>query len=1436
MVKSGAMRDVMHSVMTSAGNYRRGVVQAANRGVRAFSQDDRLDEIGEGTKALLKGNFGEAADRYKEFKDALMESVESIRAPIRDYNDRMEDVGKRPLVDRNIELKRKFNDQRKVTEEMIDQNVSRDLVTSAEIMMAEIIKDTMAFDAKKAASSVNRTGYRLATMGDLIDMNLFSQSEDWVANAIKSFQKSEQSRINSKVAAGEMKAKTDGELNKMAINQFRNSIADENIYIDTTGNISDFRDFKNTFEGFINSASTEFTIPLIKINPMRMFYLDQFFGNKRTPTFHFSLEDIKNPFVTGHNGSQAHKHLYLDGKVMKINEGFANNFEDVSGDFFLASARTGPLARLTRNMAGITISKFVKPELSDGIIDRARYNVQSVLDIGLQDEPMGQFDLLDPTSWVTSLINTGTKHLRLDNYQYREELLEDSFGKSSDYFYMRRHKSIDEAGSYRGFLEQFTAGRKNLGEVTLSSMFPYGFFERLNATLNQINMGLSNKSLGDASSVFGNLLLKRIAPVWAGVEMWDYLNYESENFFGTQFEDQFAMTYANSSIEAAKIRDSLGITEWAKGISPLLVGGEHIADIPILGDMLDWNDTAEETAEFWEEGEVAVRKGRWWPLGNTPYTGSNIDYFQPNWVRRTLADYEFSDSLYGSREEYFQNTWMPTLSHPLAPIRHFLTDPYHYEEKHYEDRPYMVTGGIPEIENFPLIGPFLNATVGQILKPQIAMHHDEWQQETAIAPVNMGIMGESGTIADALPVYGSGAIGAINSPSTTIDYFKQPVSVGYSTSSGATTVLETDEAGNVYNLLPDLSWRTPSSTGNFKPTRAESSFISSEMPVDESALTVGSAYSMLGNLHYNMGEMGGFYGFMAFSMTGEIADTRPVIQSSSDMQSYTRQFWDNDIGGFGGDANEIFRRFLPADRKLNEINTIDNSMPEWLPGSNYFIDFQSGDPYTKLKKGELRLPGEGYERAYNIDSEDLMKMEIGASFIGYDEQRIRDHLLKNDVIKDEALNNILDKGTDWHVDWEKEMIDKGITLSSEQYVKDEEMGIGGFYDVEADHSKALDWLLDNAVEFMYYQPTYGEAPEGADVSQELGRFFYEPDRIDLSNEEDVNQFKNWALAQSDRALIDPKTRSQKRFDEDEMHYENVQQVNFYAQQKGTPINYLIHVNRDDPSQGIKVFAFGANPELLESSMQKVEGVRNQLKSEIEAGDLHRGNLYDMIDRYRILGDVAPYSQEFRDMKTQLKNMNLDEEEMAEARIINDQVSARKEKLRLYPYRFKNADVETDTLTVDKIIDNNTFLSKEFPENPITLAGVEVSTAKDSEEAEYAHAVIRKAIKEGGEVRVLLDSDENNRIKDNTYKTIDAVIFDKHGRNVNKELIEQGLGKEKENDYSPTGVHARFSESEIAFGSMWESFAHMDTMIHTKLLQVRSPIESYERREVYGSSQ
>lgn len=1457
--KKGAFVDVMHATISKAGSFRRGKTNALSDAVRTWSQDERMGELENAVKHLVKGKGSESIQSGVKWYEAMKNFKQHKDGALREHADRVKEMKASQLRDKNIEIQQELAQHKAMQERFRKDSNDEKVVERVSKLFDDTIFNRRNADKKIQAAREKQMGFRQATIQDLINQNELNEAEDWIQEGIAISTRKLQETMSH------------NEASKKGREHFLNKIADSNVLIDKKGKIADIRDFRDTFEGFIHSATTEFTIPLVKINPLRMFYMDHFFTDMKKPLFHVSTADTKNPIITGHNGSQGQSYVFADGKLYDMFHKDADGktvTKQLDGNYFLADAQKGPVARLMRNMSGISISEFSKPDANTPFLKRAKYHLGSFFDVGFQDEPAGQFDLLDPTSWATSGINLFTGRLRQTEYVKRNDYLSNAFGVNKDFIYMRRHKELSESDSYKDYLNQFRAGRDKMEDVTMSTMFGYGFFERLNATLNQVNLGLSNQALGSAFDVFEGLVLKRIAPIWAGVELWDYLNYESENFLGFQFEDRFAQMYANTSVELAQVRDNLGITNWAKGVAPLLVGGSELAELPIIGNLVDLDDTAEETQDYWENGEVAVRKGRWWQLGNTPYIGGKTEYYQPNWVRRTLADVKFSESQYGSREEYFENSWMPTPRNPLAPIRHFFTDQYHYEEKHYQDRPYMITGGIPEIENFPLIGPILNSTIGQILKPQRQMHQEYWTGEVEgelLPPAPEALAyAQNQTITmsfdnDGNASFGAGAPASEDydedgnvsvDPEASVPILRQAMSYGgiapaqqqadaglaeklfsYVTSGGQVQLLRGDPGATVWDAKEVMGTKAPMSTGLFKQERLPMG--KEDVPTGAPMETSVQLHQMLGNLHYNMTEMGGFYGFITTSLAGEVGDRNPILQSSSDLSSYTRAFWDNDMGGFGGDANEIFRRFLPADRKLNEINPVANTMPDWLPGSNYFVDFQTGDPYVKVKKGESRLPGEGYEKLYDIDSEKMMKLDIGASFIGYDEEQIREHMLQQDAYKSEAFNKILKDGTKIHAQVENDLLSKGVALASEEYVKDDNLGIGGFYDLYANNTTLLEWASKQKIaEFKFYQTP--NADSGYEPSEALGGFYEEIDVLDKTEEERQILLEGLlGTYGQENATIDVKTRGAKAFAKEGMHFENVQQLNFYAKQKGTRLNYFLEMNRDDPDAGIKIFAFQQSDDLLNYSVDKVNRVREGIRADMDSGKLNRGDLYDPIDRFRILADVAPYSQEYRDMKGQLSNMNLSEEDLLEAREIKEQVSERKHKYRFYDYRFKTANVDEKMVTVDHVIDNNTFIAKEFPDNPIRLAGVRVSTAKDNPITDEAGRIIGQTIHEGSKVRIQYDADEQNQFKDDTYNTLQAVVYDHKGRNLNKYLIDNELAKEKENDYSAAAVHARFTPNEISFGSMWESFAHMDTILHTKLLQVRSPLESYERREVYG---
>ena len=100
------------------------------------------------------------------------------------------------------------------------------------------------------------------------------------------------------------------------------------------------------------------------------------------------------------------------------------------------------------------------------------------------------------------------------------------------------------------------------------------------------------------------------------------------------------------------------------------------------------------------------------------------------------------------------------------------------------------------------------------------------------------------------------------------------------------------------------------------------------------------------------------------------------------------------------------------------LDKIQNKMGKehsFLPGSEYYINFKTGDPFTKVQEGELRLPGKGYEARYtelkDINPANyplIHKYRILADVAPYsDEYRQMKHDIRNwEYLTDDQLQEV----------------------------------------------------------------------------------------------------------------------------------------------------------------------------------------------------------------------------------------------------------------------------------------------------------------------------------------------------------------------------------------------------------------------------------------------
>lgn len=329
------------------------------------------------------------------------------------------------------------------------------------------------------------------------------------------------------------------------------------------------------------------------------------------------------------------------------------------------------------------------------------------------------------------------------------------------------------------------------------------------------------------------------------------------------------------------------------------------------------------------EEDVAIRKNRWWFSGGTEFEGQEIKYFTKHWYARLMSEGK-TKSLYGDKQT--ERDLNPLL-HPFD----YLRDPYKFEKMHQEDRPYAVWGMDISLGSF--LGKTFEKTIGQVIKPdKVNPLLEEYLSNK-----------KPGSIV--------GAIDGV-SPMGTPELLNNAI--------------ETD----VYDLTVPISDK-------------DASLIEDGMMIAPPSATL-EPYREAGQWAYSAGKdflglFGWVFGQADDALLGENV-LPPQLSRSGEATNMARDFVDLNVGGAFG-LTEAQRRILPTSSGAiyERVNPLKNNMPNWLPGegSDYYIDFSTGDPFEKIENGEFRLPGVGYAAINPIlegvdpaDYPDIFKMKI----------------------------------------------------------------------------------------------------------------------------------------------------------------------------------------------------------------------------------------------------------------------------------------------------------------------------------------------------------------------------------------------------------------------------------------------------------------------------
>lgn len=304
-------------------------------------------------------------------------------------------------------------------------------------------------------------------------------------------------------------------------------------------------------------------------------------------------------------------------------------------------------------------------------------------------------------------------------------------------------------------------------------------------------------------------------------------------------------------------------------------------------------------------------------------------------------------------------------------------------------------------------------------------------------------------------------------------------------------------------------------------------------------------------------------------------------------------------------------------------------------------------------------------------------------------------------------------------------------------------------------------------------------------------------------------------------LIEIKTQGSKSWGFTPEKYKD--QVTTYLAMTGLPVGHLVFVNRDDPSQ-IRMETINFDKNRWNNIIDRIEDARDIVNNMVGKGQLSPFETYDLLSRIEILAQVAPNSSEFRDLVKHAEESGgfggferqRFEQAKEEARLLN-------QDFNLYPNRY-GIDLETRRLNVLSVEDNGTIVTNQ---GAIKLAGVKWDSQafiyKDAQEV-----LAELGIAEGSDISVTLQRGQfNPDVMQDT--TMPAIVG-----GVNRRLIHSEYASPDVDDRNP--LSSKVVRGDSLIGRLWEKAAHMDTLVNTKFMRVRTALEEFERGEVFGTDQ
>lgn len=487
------------------------------------------------------------------------------------------------------------------------------------------------------------------------------------------------------------------------------------------GNVDEFFDLLQVNEGKLNNGTLKNYLTRYKsdseslLESIKSSTLDR---NKLVDTFlsEYSLEDRVSLDIAGQLRVETIKDIFqsIDNeKDLTQNNvfSFISNLENLNEIESKSFRNLGVLSLIEKDLNLSTISDYtggiqnVYTKSSLGrFIDRINNSVELKDELTMEFENLKRNFGMFNDSFVDDLNEVYYK-----DFSDRMFINKSSINNTASELIEDINNNILRSGSLKKTAKEFIAGRDDPENISNLTIYAQYGLDRLSYSLNEFGLGLTSESTANALDTVKNIALKRILPVMGIITAGSVLNYESEKITGVSLKGAAANSIKNIDMAGRKLLDQTMLSRainWgaeASVVHEYLFGQRHF-------------NSYEEEQDWYDNGYSPVRAGRYWTFGSSSeFRGGSVNFFQPNYLKRAHSDYH-DISVYGSIDDKWAHSWIPTPQHPLAPVRRLL-NPYWLEKKHLKenDRPYPLTGKMFS-EGTPW-GAVLNPTVGQVLKP-----------------------------------------------------------------------------------------------------------------------------------------------------------------------------------------------------------------------------------------------------------------------------------------------------------------------------------------------------------------------------------------------------------------------------------------------------------------------------------------------------------------------------------------------------------------------------------------------------------------------------------------------------------------------------------------------------------------------------------------------